>query len=50
MPEPRRLAGCRGALVLRRRLEAAVEIEVLTFWVSMASFHRFAGDNTDRQW
>ena len=48
MPELRRLAGYRGALVLRRRVEAAVEIEVLTFWVSMASFHRFAGDNTDR--
>jgi len=48
LPELRRLAGYRGALVLRRRVEAAVEIEVLTFWVSMASIRRFAGDNTDR--
>jgi heme-degrading monooxygenase HmoA len=48
MPELRRLAGYRGALILRRRVEAAVEIEVLTFWTSMASIRRFAGDNTDR--
>jgi hypothetical protein len=48
MPELRRLAGYRGALILRRRVEVAVEIEVLTFWTSMASIRRFVGDNTDK--
>jgi len=47
-PQLRRLAGYRGALVLRRRVEAAFELEVLTFWTSMASIRRFAGDNSDK--
>lgn len=44
----RRLAGYRGALVLCRRVEEEVELEVLTFWTSMASIRRFAGDNSDK--
>ena len=50
MPELRRLAGYRGALVLRRRVEAAVEIEVLTFWVSMASVRRSQAITPTGQW
>ena len=48
MPRLNRLVGFRGALLLRRRVEAAVELEVLTFWISMASIRRFAGDNTEK--
>jgi heme-degrading monooxygenase HmoA len=48
MPQLGRLAGYRGALLLRSRVETAVELEVLTFWTSMASIRRFVGDNTDK--
>jgi heme-degrading monooxygenase HmoA len=48
MPELIRLAGYRGALVLRRRVEGGTELEVLTFWTSMAAIRRFAGDIIDR--
>jgi heme-degrading monooxygenase HmoA len=48
MPQLEQFAGYRGALVLRRHIGMAVEIEVLTFWTSMASIRRFAGRSTDR--
>ncbi|HKW91331.1 MAG TPA: hypothetical protein VJX92_05480 [Methylomirabilota bacterium] len=43
LPALRRLAGHRGALVLRRPVGAEVEITVLTLWASLASVHEFAG-------
>ena len=48
LPQLRRFAGYRGALVIRRPLEAGIGIEVLTFWASMASIREFAGDHADR--
>src|SRR5215467_10762155 len=43
LPSLRRLAGHRGALVLRRPVSAEVEITVLTLWASLASVREFAG-------
>jgi hypothetical protein len=48
MPQLKRFAGYKGALVLRKPAGGAVEIEVLTFWTSMASIRRFTGEGTDR--
>ena len=35
-------------MVLRSMADDAIEIEVLTFWDSMAAIHRFAGDDAER--
>jgi heme-degrading monooxygenase HmoA len=37
-----RIAGHRGAMLLRRDVTDQVEVVVLTFWDSMASIHEFA--------
>jgi heme-degrading monooxygenase HmoA len=48
LPALRQVRGFRGAMVLRRMVPDAIEIEVLTLWDSMSAIHRFAGDNTER--
>jgi heme-degrading monooxygenase HmoA len=48
LPQLKRIPGHRGALVLRRKTAGAVELEVLTFWQSMAAIRRFAGADTER--
>ncbi len=48
LPELRRLPGFEGAMLLRRAVAAGVEIEVLTFWRSMAAIRRFAGRDAEQ--
>ena len=43
LPALHRLAGHRGAMVLRRGRDHEVEIIVLTFWASLAAIEAFAG-------
>lgn len=43
LPDLRRRAGHRGALVLRRRQDGLIRITVLTLWTSMAAVEEFAG-------
>ena len=43
LPALRRLAGHRGALVLRRVDGGEVEIMVLTLWASLEAVHEFTG-------
>jgi len=43
LPALRRLAGHRGALVLRRVDGGEVEITVLTLWALLEAVHEFAG-------
>ena len=43
LPDLQRIAGHRGALLLRKSVADEVEVLVLTFWESMASIHEFAG-------
>ncbi len=45
LPALRRLAGHRGALVLRRSGTDGVEITVLTLWASLTAIHEFAGSD-----
>jgi heme-degrading monooxygenase HmoA len=47
-PALARIAGQRGALLLRREAEGRVEFLVLTFWDSMDTVRAFAGDGPDR--
>jgi heme-degrading monooxygenase HmoA len=42
------LRGFSGATVLRRPGIESVEIEVLTWWTSMAAIRRFAGSDAER--
>jgi heme-degrading monooxygenase HmoA len=43
LPSLQRIAGQRGAVLLRRGVASEVELVVLTFWDSMDSIHEFAG-------
>jgi heme-degrading monooxygenase HmoA len=45
LPELQRIAGFRGALLLRRPVTDDVKLIVLTFWESMASIRGFTGDD-----
>ena len=47
LPQLQRIRGYRGALLLRRGKNEA-EVQVLTFWNSMASIRQFAGTDLDR--
>ena len=47
LPKLRQLSGFRGATVLRREQEEAVEIHVLTRWDSMDGIREFAGENLE---
>ena len=48
LPALRRLAGHRGALVLRRAQGEEIEITVLTLWTSLEAVHEFAGPDASR--
>jgi heme-degrading monooxygenase HmoA len=48
LPALRRLAGHRGALVLRRPQGEEIEITVLTLWASLDAVHEFAGPDASR--
>jgi heme-degrading monooxygenase HmoA/uncharacterized protein YciI len=47
-PSLRTIAGHRGAYLLRRTVDGAVELVVLTLWESMDAIRRFAGAEPDR--
>jgi uncharacterized protein YciI/heme-degrading monooxygenase HmoA len=47
-PELRAIEGHRGAYLLRRAMNGAVEFVVLTLWDSMAAIRKFAGAETER--
>jgi len=40
--------GYRAAYLLRRALDTAIELVVLTLWDSMEAVHKFAGENPDK--
>ena len=42
-PHLRELAGYRGATLLERNVADAIEIQVITWWESMAAIRAFAG-------
>jgi heme-degrading monooxygenase HmoA len=44
----RAIAGHRGAYLLRRAVDGAVELVVLTIWDSMESVRKFAGDEPEK--
>ena len=45
LPEIRRIAGARGAYVLRDPLEEEVEFVTITLWDSLDAIRTFAGDD-----
>lgn len=47
-PELRAIAGHRGAYLLRRAVNGAVEFVVLTLWDSMAAVRKFAGAKPEK--
>jgi len=47
-PTLRAIAGYRGAYLLRRAVDGAVELVVLTIWESMESVRKFAGDEPEK--
>jgi uncharacterized protein len=47
-PALRAIDGHRGAYLLRRAIDGAVEFVVLTLWQSMNAVRRFAGDEPER--
>jgi heme-degrading monooxygenase HmoA len=47
MPKLHRIAGHRGAYVLRRDFDARVEFVVITLWESMQAVREFAGNTPD---
>jgi len=47
-PELRRIEGHRGAYLLRRAINGAVEFVVLTLWDSMDAVRRFAGEKPEK--
>lgn len=47
-PELRAISGHRGAYLLRRMVNGAVEFVVLTLWDSMAAIRTFAGTETEK--
>jgi len=48
LPQLQRISGYQGVLLLRRRGGDEAEVQVLTFWDSMASVRQFAGTDPDR--
>ena len=44
-PHLRELTGYRGATLLERNVADTVEIQVITWWESMAAIRAFAGDD-----
>ncbi len=47
LPELNQLEGFKGACVLRRDLASGVEITVQTFWESLDSIRKFAGEKVE---
>jgi len=47
-PQLQRITGYRGALLLRRGENQEIEVQVLTFWDSLAAIRRFAGADFDK--
>ena len=47
-PTLRAIAGHRGAYLLRRAVDGAVELVVLTIWESMEAVRKFAGDEPEK--
>jgi heme-degrading monooxygenase HmoA len=47
LPNLRKINGFVDATVLRRVIEAGIEITVLTRWISMDAVKEFAGDTVD---
>jgi heme-degrading monooxygenase HmoA len=47
-PMLRAIAGHRGAYLLRRAVDGAFELVVLTIWESMESVRKFAGDEPEK--
>ena len=47
MPELKALAGFRGCQFLQRNVQDNVEVVVITFWESLNSIMRFAGDDIE---
>jgi len=47
-PTLRAMEGHRGAYLLRRAVDGAVELVVLTLWESMESVRKFAGDEPEK--
>ncbi len=45
LPDLRRIAGHRGAMLLRKGVADEIEVVVLTFWDSLDSIHEFAGED-----
>src|SRR5277367_1400796 len=47
LPALRRIAGHKGAYLLKKSGDASVELVVLTLWESMEAIHEFAGNIAD---
>ena len=47
MPSLNKIAGHRGAYVLRREMDRNVEFMVITLWASMDAIREFAGNTPD---
>jgi heme-degrading monooxygenase HmoA len=47
VPQLQQIRGYRGALLLRRKQDLEVRVQVLTFWDTMSSIHQFAGLDPD---
>jgi uncharacterized protein len=47
-PELRQIEGHRGGYLLRRAVDNAIEVGVLTLWESMAAVRRFAGAEAEK--
>jgi heme-degrading monooxygenase HmoA len=48
LPELKQLAGFLDFYILRRSVDAGIQITVITLWESMQSIRAFAGDNIER--
>ncbi len=48
LPQLQQIRGYHDALLLRRGENEEVEVQVLTFWSSMASIRQFAGTDVDK--
>ena len=47
-PSLRAIAGYRGAYLLRRAVDGAIELVVLTLWDSLETIRKFAGDEPEK--
>lgn len=47
LPELNQLKGFREAYILRRNLDAGVELTVMTFWETMDAIRSFAGEKVE---